>query len=75
MISATLKGYQMYRNDDIECLIKMFVLKFGFEKKRLFFNRKSFHRDFWEGITTFLSTSIVLNGSVYKLKGKHGFVL
>ena len=47
------------------CLIEKFVLKFGFEKRVIFYKiqflHKGFHVDFWKGITLFLSTHIVLD--------------
>ena len=43
MISSTLKGYWIYRNDGVVlcCLIEKFVFKFGFEKKSHFYIKRS----------------------------------
>ena len=59
----------MYRNDALVVfdILYIVILKFDFEKGAFFnkvlFLHGAFYRDFWEGITTFLSTSIILDGS------------
>ena len=65
MISATLKGYWLYRNDAVVLLEWNILLKFGFEKRGIFnkilFLHKAFHGDFWKGITSFLLPRIILD--------------
>ena len=66
MISATLNGYWLYKNDDVVVLDWNILLKFGFEKRDIFnripYLHKAFHGYFRKGITSFLLTSIILDG-------------
>ena len=66
MISATMKGYWLYRNDAVVVLDWNILLKFGFEKRDILNKipilHKAFHGDFRKGITSFLLTSIILDG-------------
>ena len=56
----------MYRNDAVVVLDWNMFLKFGFDKKGIYnkipFLHKAFHGDFMKGITSFLLTSIILDG-------------
>ena len=58
MISATLKGYWLYRNDAVVVHDWNILLKSGFEKRgilnKILFLHKAFHGDFLKGITLFL---------------------
>ena len=66
MISATLKGYWLYRNDAVVMLDWTILLNFGFEKRDIFFNISIFYikrsMGILEGITSFLLTSTILDG-------------
>ena len=66
MISAKFKGCWLYSNDAVVVLDWNAPLNFGFEKRGIFnkipFLHKTFHGDFRKGITSLLSTSIIIDG-------------